>query len=165
MPEEPKSETSILEWFHTKTGLCVVGAVSLLALGIGAWLKEIIPIEVALPLAGFLLILVPMLLFGGARASSRQRAKIEALEAKILSLERPPSVELPKQYSDEHHAMLVKMASSNTRSWNIRDQGTLATMEALERDGLVTKRIKEYDAIWWDISEAGRKYLKESNVI
>ena len=162
---EEQSKTSFLEWLHTKLGLYLAGIVTLLALGIGAWVPEIITVGVALPLLGLLLLCIPILLVNGAIVSNRQRAKISKLEDEVRSLSRPPVIDLPKSYSDEQHAMLISLAKSSTRNRNITHQGTLAILESLEGAGLITRRHNEFDAPWWELSGEGRRYLKDCGSI
>ena len=115
----------------------------------------------ALGLAGILLVAVWI----GVIAARRQRAKIEALEADILSLKRPPSPELPKQYSAEQHAMLIQLAKSSTRNGNVTHQETLAVLQSLESAGLINRRHNEFDVPWWELNKHGREYLKDCGLI
>lgn len=98
-------------------------------------------------------------------AIHRLRAKISKLVEEKRSLSRPPVAALPKSYSDEQHAMLIKLAKSSTRNGNIKHQGTLAILEALEAAGLITRRHNEFDAPWWELNGEGRRYLKDCGLI
>lgn len=165
MPEDPSPPKSIAEWIQTKIGAGLLTLVSALGLSIATIAREKLSAEqivlaVAIPTAA--LVLLAWIFVGVA---SRQRAKIEALEAKVLSLERPPVVALPKSYSAEQDAMLIQLAKSSTRNGNITHQGTLAIIESLERAGLVSRHHNEFDAPWWELNAEGRRYLKDRGLI
>ena len=119
-------------------------------------------------LASLLLVALCLITIGAwtyTVAIHRLRAKISMLEDDVRSLSRPPVIALPKSYSDEQHAMLIKLAKSSTRNGNITHQGTLAILESLEAAGLVTRRHNEFDAPWWELNGEGRRYLKDCGQI
>jgi len=169
---EEQSKTSFLEWLHTKLGLYLAGIVTLLALGIGAWVPEIITVGVALPLLGLLLLCIPILLVNGARVANHQRAKISSLEARILGLEsekssllNPPLPELD-QRDDTEEKILAFLTPPKGRTLEqvAAHIGTSTTKAEVVLGGLAVSLLvyrQDYTEgpSRWCLGTAGKTYL------
>jgi hypothetical protein len=152
---------------HTVTALALAILAGALAVIAGWWglLQQALHGRQYTPLLlntiGVLFLLLVVLSYSFYRTVKVLKLKNEI---RIRPLVSSPLIAPPKQYSDEQHDMLTRLAKSSTRNVNVTHQGTHAILESLEGD-LIDRHLNEFDAPWWELNKKGRRYLKDGGLI